>query len=146
ARPGGAEGVEALEVAGHRVVALHPAQHLVAPALDRQVEVRRDARLVSEGVDQRVGPGMRMAGGEAPALDAPGLAGPEQQLGEGDATAVGVDVLADEGDLADTHGGEGGDLLQDLDEGAADLAASGVWHDAEAADVVAALHHGDELA
>src|SRR6185369_13361304 len=145
-RAGGAEGGQSLEVRGDGVVALHPAQHGVAAALDREVEVRCDPLLDPERVDERVGEVVGVARGEPHPLDARDLGDAEQELGEGDAALVGVHVLADEGDLADAHPGERRDLLEHLDEGPAHLAAPGVRDDAEAADVVAALHHGDELA
>ena len=108
--------------------------------------MRGDAGLGAEGVDQRGGEVVGVAGGEAHPLDARDLGDAEEQLGELDAAPVGVHVLADEGHLADADVGQGVDFVKDLDEGPAHLPAAGMRDDAEAADVVAALHHRDELA
>ncbi len=88
---------------------------------------------------------MRVRGGEAHPADPRDLGGAQEQLGEADPAPVAVHVLADQRHLADPDLRELGDLGEHLGERARDLAAAGVGHDAERADVVAALHHGDEL-
>ena len=62
-----------------------------------------------------------------------GLAG-----GEGEVPPVGVDVLAQQGDLGDAVGGEPADLGHDVVDRPADLGAAHGGHDAEGAGVVAA--------
>ena len=59
-------------------------------------------------------------------------------------TAVRVDVLAEQRDLAHALGGELHDLHQHVFEGPADLLAAGVRHDAVGAVLGAALHDRDE--
>ena len=57
---------------------------------------------------------------------------------------IGIDVLADERDLADARAREMGDLAEDCGDRARGLGAAGVRHDAKRAELVAALLHGDE--
>ena len=57
-----------------------------------------------------------------------GLAGGQREV-----AAVGVDVLAEQRDLGDAVGGQGVDLVDDVGERPADLAAPHGRHDAEGA-------------
>ena len=76
--------------------------------------------------------------------------GGADQIGEPDRSAtsvepmIGVDVLAEQGDLAHARVGKTRDLVENGGEGARGLGAARVRHDAERAELVAALLHGDE--
>ncbi len=58
--------------------------------------------------------------------------------------AIGVDVLADERDLAHAGVDEPSRLGDDVGDGPRDLGAARIGHDAERAELVAAFLHGDE--
>ena len=57
---------------------------------------------------------------------------------------IGVDVLADERDFAHARAREAGDLVEDLSHRPRGLGAAGIRHDAERAELVAALLHRHE--
>ena len=57
---------------------------------------------------------------------------------------IGVDVLSEQGDLSHPGAGEARDLIENGGGGARCLGAAGVRHDAERAELVAALLHGHE--
>ena len=122
----------------------HAREHGIGPMLHGQVEVRHQLRDVAEALDQFSGQVHRMAGGETD----PGKAGhgsdAANERRERAPSGVGVDVLADERDLADADADEGVDLADDLRVGTRDLATARVRDDAKRADVVAALHREDE--
>ena len=92
--------------------------------------------------DDVVGERRRVRAGEAHPLQALDLAAGAQQLAErepvAELDAVGVDVLAEQGDLDDALGDERLDLGEDLARPAVLLLAAQARHDAERAGVVAA--------
>src|ERR1700722_3880368 len=57
---------------------------------------------------------------------------------------IGVDVLPEQGDFAYAGVGKAGDLVENVGEGSRSLGSAGVRHDAERAELVAALLHGHE--
>ena len=57
---------------------------------------------------------------------------------------IGVDVLTQQGDLAHAAIRKVRDLVENGGNRARGLCAAGVWHDAERAELVAALLHGYE--
>ena len=91
-----------------------------------------------------------MAGGVAQPRDARHLGDAMQQPAERPGAAVrafaviGVDVLADQRDLAHAGIGEPLDLGDDLGDRPRDFGAARIGHDAEGAELVAAFLHGDE--
>ena len=91
-----------------------------------------------------------MAGGVAQPRDAGNVREPVQQPAERRGAAVrvlaviGVDVLADQRDLADAGVGQPLRLGDDLGDRPRHFGAARVGHDAEGAELVAAFLHGDE--
>src|SRR6516164_1938438 len=89
-----------------------------------------------------------MGGGEPDPLDTGDSRYLPQQSGKirlsGALQPVGVDVLAEEGNLLHPLCGELADLLDDLHTAAAHLAPPHVGNDAVGTEVVAPLHDGDE--
>ena len=108
------------QVAVAAVRAAHALEDRVRPGLQRHVEAGHDVAGGRHGLDHVAGEVTRVRGGEADPLQALGLevaAGPEQ-LAERELVAelgaVGVDVLAEQGDLEDAVGGERADLVEDV--------------------------------
>ncbi|MCW0417490.1 hypothetical protein NB689_003244 [Xanthomonas sacchari] len=138
------------------VAALHRAEDAVAAGLHRQVQIVGQLRHVAVGLHQRVAEFQRMRGGEADAADALDLRDAADQqaqvgvlrllagLGVGVGAAVGVDVLAEQVDLAHALRGELCHFHQHVLERAADLLAAGVGHHAERAVFGAAFHDRHE--
>ena len=132
------------------VAALHRAQYAIAARLHRQVQVVGQLRHVAVGLHQRVGELQRVGGGEADPADALDLGqGADQQAQVGAVAiahrpAVGVDVLAQQVDLAHALGGQLGHFHQHVLERAADLGAAGIGHHAERAVLGAAFHDRHE--
>ena len=141
---------EALQVSLGGVAAVHAGEGAVAPRLQREVQVL--AHRVALG-HRRDGLGAEVLGvrrREANAVDAVDRVERAQQVGElrtvlpgAEVAAVGVDVLAEHGDLADAVGGELLDLAHDVAHAPADLGPAHDRHDAERARVVAADLDGD---
>ena len=133
-----------------RIAALHEREHAVGAALHRQVQVVGELRHVGERLDQAVVELERVRGGEADALDARHARHVVDERRQIEAravshrAAVGVDVLAEQRDLAHALGGELPHLLEHRVEAAADFLAARVGHDAEAAVLAAAFHDRDE--
>ena len=135
------------------VATLHRRQHPVAARLHRQVQIVGQLRHVAVGLHQRVGELQRVRGGEADAVDAVDLGdGADQQaeisqlIGAVHRPAVGVDVLAQQVDLAHALSGQAHHFHQHVLERAADLGTTGVGHHAEAAVLAAAFHDRDKRA
>lgn len=99
-------------------------------------------------IDDALAEFARVAGGEADALHARHFVHVFQQQREigdfavGHRAAVGVDVLAQQGDFLHALRGQAGDLGQHVVEGAADLLAAGIGHHAEGAVLGTAFHDG----
>ena len=132
------------------VAALHRREDAVAARLHRQVQEVGQLRHVAVGVHQRVAELQRVRGGEADAADAVDLGyGADQQAQVRDfavavGPAIGVDVLAQQVDLAHALGGELRHFHQHVLERPADLGAAGVGHHAERAVLGAAFHDRHE--
>ena len=111
------------------------------------MQLRHDVRGLGHGVDDVVGEGGRVRAGEADALQALDVAAGAQQLGEGlpvaELDAVGVHVLAQQGDLDGAVVDERLDLGQDVAGPAVLLLAAQRRDDAEGAGVVAAHRDRD---
>ncbi len=138
---------------------MHRCQNAVAARLQRVVQVLAHRRGRSHRRERLGAHVLGVRAGEAHAANA--LDGPDrvQQLGEHRPQAslgvaclarrqlqiasVAVDVLTEQGDLADTFAGEPLDLGDDIGERTADLGAAHGGNDAERARVVAADLDGD---
>jgi hypothetical protein len=107
-----------------RMSALHRCEDTIGAALHRQVQVVDQRRDIGVGLDQRVGKLHRVRRGVADAVDAGNRGHEMQQFGEIDdialvvLPAIGVDVLAEQVDLAYAARREAGDLGDDVVEGA----------------------------
>jgi hypothetical protein len=140
--------VEHGEIACRRVAAVHRPQHAVVAGLDRQVQERHQLRHVAVGLDQALGHVVGMAGGIAD----PGEAGnegepfdqPLQPAPVG--IAPGVDVLAQQGDLARAGFDQFLRFSDQIVEGTRCFRAAGIRHHAIGAELVAAFLHGQESA
>ena len=120
----------------------HGLQDPVRTRLQRHVQAGHDVRRLRHGVDDVVGEVPGVGGGEADALQALDLTAAAQQFAERAAVPelrpVGVDVLAEQGDLEHPVGDQRADLGQDVAGAAVLLLAAQAGHDAEGAGVVAA--------
>ena len=100
--------------------------------------------------DQVVGHVARMAGGVAQALDAADARQPADQLRQrpraavGAEAVIGIDVLAQQRDLAHAVIGKAARLGLHVGDGSREFRAARVGHHAEGAELVAALLHGQE--
>ena len=110
-----ANAVDDAAVAVHRVAPGHCPQHVVVAALEGDVEVLAQLGEVGAGVDQAFGEVAGVARGEADAGDPVHVVHRSQQVGEGVGAAalrgdagqvasIGVDVLAQQGDLPKAAG------------------------------------------
>ena len=137
-----ADPVDDAEELRAAVGAAHRLEHPVGARLQRHVQARHDVGGLGHRGDDVVGEGGRVRAGEAHPLEALDLAAGAQQLAErepvAELDAVGVDVLAEQGDLDDALGDERLDLGEDLARAAVLLLAAQARHDAERAGVVAA--------
>ena len=102
----------------------------------------------AEAVDQLIGEILRMGGGEADPCDPLDGIDLTQQLGKGDfpriLLPVGVDVLTDQGDLPHPRGRKFPHFGENFAARPADLPTAHMGDDAIGAEIVAALHDGDE--
>src|SRR4029077_12275445 len=103
---------------------------------------------VAERTDEPGREVVGVRGGEADPLDPVDLVDPLEQGGQiggrVEIAPVGVDGLAEQGDLAAAGRGEAADLVDDDLGRVAALPAPGRRHDAEGAELLAALHDRDE--
>ena len=138
------------EIVGAGVAAVHRRENAVGAGLHRQMQLRHQRRQVAMRGDQIVVHVARMAGGVAQPRDAGNFGEPVQQAAErrgaavGALAVIGVDVLADQRDLAHAGVGQPLGLGDDLRDRPRHLGAARVGHDAEGAELVAAFLHGDE--
>ncbi len=120
----------------------HRSQHPVGPGLQRHVQLRHDVRCLRHRGDDVVGELGGVRAGEAHSLQAVDVPARAEQLRErlpvAELDSVGVDVLPQQGDLADAVCHQRLDLGQDLPRPAVLLLAAQARHDAERAGVVAA--------
>ena len=149
----GSEAVDERQVALARVGAAHRLQNPRRARLERQVHVLADGVALGHGRDDRVAEVLRVRAREADALDPLDRVDGAQELAEIRAdvgrqvAAPGVDVLAEERDLAHAVRGEARHLGDDLARAPALLAAAHGRDDAVRAGRVAAhrdLHPGLE--
>ena len=138
---GGARSSQPVHVAIDLVASAHRLQHPVRAGLQREMQLRADRRRFDHRRDrlgtQVLGVGTRVADPLDP-LDPPDRA---QEIGEegastGDVSPVGVDVLAEQRDLADPGGGEHLGFEHQIVERSADLFAAHRRHDAVGAGVI----------
>ena len=124
----------------------HPAEQLVVARLHREVQLLADGGEIAHRPEQ-LGDGVARMGGEEAQPPQAGhtVHGGEQlgQPGTAAGVAVGVDVLAEEGDLADATLHQAVDVLHDLPHRPADLPAADEGDDAVRAHLVASTHHRD---
>ncbi len=138
------------QVVAARVAAVHGGEDAVGSRLHRQVQVGHQRGEVAMRRDQRVVHVTRMAGGVAQAIDARNFGEPEQQFAEApDATVgalavPGVDVLAEQGQLAHAGVRQSCGLRDDRRHRARYFRSASVGDDAEGAELVATLLHGEE--
>ena len=137
---GGAHEGDAGQELLPRVMAVHPFEHRVRPALQREVEVGRKTAHLCGGVQQAGGDNSRLERAEA---DARGrVLDGEQKVGEiPRPVPIGRDVDAGDDDLL-RGGGE--DLRRRAPEGAGAGAAAQIGDDAVGTEVVAAVLDLDE--
>ena len=136
---------EPLEVAVGAVAAVHAGEDVVAPGLERQVQVLAHADALGHRRDRVGAQVLRVRRREPDPLDAVDRVDGAQQVGElravlagAEVAPVGVHVLAEQRDLGDAVGRELLDLVHDVAHPAAHLGAAHQRHDAEGAGVVAA--------
>ena len=149
-RPRGAHARDGVEIVGARVAAVHGGEDAVGAGLHRKVQIGHQARQVAMRRDQALLHVAGMAGGVAQPRDARHFGDAREQLPErpgpavGSFAVIGVDVLADQRDLAHAGLGEPLDLGDDLHDRPRRFGAARIGHDAERAELVAAFLHGDE--
>jgi len=132
---------------GDRVAAVHLGQQIVIGDLKRQMDVLAHLVQAADCVDQVVRKVAGVGRSEADARQPSYRGDPIQQVTEWDAPlrhvlSVGVHRLAQQGHLARAAARQPLDLLKDLGRRAASLAAPCIRHDAEGAELVAAVHDG----
>jgi hypothetical protein len=134
----------------HRVAALHRRQDAVGTRLHRQVQVRDQLGDAAIDVDQALRHFARVGGGVADAFDAGHVGQGLDQKGEVGGipvvrrALVGIDVLAEQGDLAHAALRQRRNLGDHVGEGTRYLLAARIGHDAETAVFRAAFHDRDE--
>ena len=147
-----ADPLDDAAIAIHRVAAAHGLEHGVVAALEGDVEVLAHLGQLGAGVDQPLGEVAGVAGGEANPLHTLDVMDAVQQVGEGvlapplggdarQVAAVGIDVLAQQGDLLETAGGQPLHLQPDGAGQARLLLAPHRGHHAVGAALVAAIDH-----
>src|SRR6185369_7734081 len=125
------------------MASIHRLENAIAARLDRQVEVGHEFRIVAKSGDEILAHVARMAGGEAQALDASETGEPGEQpcqrpdLAVGSPTMIGVDVLAEQSDLAHARFGKRACLRFDLHNWTGNLSAARIRNHAEGAELVA---------
>src|SRR4051794_18242076 len=145
---------DAVQVAPAVVRAAHRLEDRTRPRLQRQVDVLAHRRELRMGADDVLAHVLGVRARVAQAVEPRDRVQGAQQLGEGAALGtqvapVGVDVLAQQGDLARAVGDLGADLVDELVERPRDLQPARGGNDAVRAAAVAAdrdLHPGLELA
>ena len=143
-RPRAADPLHQAQIVFGRVPPVHRLQHPVRPRLHRQMQEGHQRVQFAMGGDQRLIHVAGVAGGVADAGDATNLGQPPRQPGQAAFAGVGVDVLAQEGELAHALGRQMFGLGQDRLHRPGVFRAAGIGHHAEGAELVAALLHGEE--
>ena len=149
--PRGAQPLDDAQIIGAGVAAVHRGENAVGAGLHRQMQMRHQRRQIAMRGDQTRRP-CRADGWWCSA------AARCREFRRGDAAArracqarpsgafavIGVDVLADQRDLAHAGIGEPLGFGDDLRDRPRDFGAARIGHDAEGAELVAAFLHGDE--
>ena len=132
------------------MLAVHQPQDAVRARLHRQVQIGHQGLKIGVGGDQVLAHVVGVAGGVADAVQPRHLG---QRIGEArqrprlpvrTVAVIGVDVLAQQGDLAHAAPGQRPRLLQHLEHRPRPFGAARIGHHAEGAELVAALLHGQE--
>ena len=141
-----ADALDQPQVACGAVPAVHRLQHPVAARLHRQMQEGHQLRLVAMRGDQVVGHVVRMRGGVADPRQSLDAREPPHQGGEAGSgrVAVGVDVLPEQRDLDHAPVDQRAGFRLDARGRPRYLAAAGIGHDAEGAELVAAFLHGEK--
>ena len=147
---GGAKTVDDAAIIIGGMFAVHGRQDPVGAGLHRKMHERHQRGEIAMGCDQRIIDITGMAGGVAQPHDTFDFGEMVQQPAQrpgppvGAFTVIGVDVLANERDLAHAVVGESLHVVDDLRHRARDFRAARIGHDAEGAELVATFLHGDE--
>ena len=132
------------------MLAVHQPQDAVRARLHRQVQIGHQGLKIGVGGDKVVPHVVGVAGGVADAIQPRHLGQGVGQARQGPWLSVrpfaviGVDVLAQQGDLAHAAPGQRPRLLQHLHDRPRPFGAARIGHHAEGAELVAALLHGQE--
>ena len=132
------------QVLGAVVVAVHGLQNPVVARLEGQMELLADLGVFGDGVKELVAGVAGMGGHEAQAEFAGDLSHRRHQIGkihpQTQILAVGIDVLAQKGDLLVAGGDQLPALFQNVLRLTGALPSPDVGHDAVGAEIVAAVH------
>ena len=146
-RHGRAGGPDLLQVLLPGVTPVHGLQHPAVPRLDGEVELPGHMGAPGHGLEELVPGVLGVAGHEADQVVPGDLVDLREEVGEIhgglQVLAVGVDVLAQEGDVLVPLVHQLPDLRQDVPRLPAPLPAPDIGDDAVGAEVVAAVHDGD---
>ena len=138
------------EIVGGGVAAVHRLEDAVGAGLHRQMQVGHQLPEIAMRGDQFVVHVAGVAGGVAQARDAGDVCKPMQQPSQAPRSAVRpfavprIDVLTEQGDLANAGVGQPLGFGDDLRDRARYFRAARIGHDAEGAELVAAFLHGEE--
>ena len=132
-----------LEILADRVAALHPQKHRIAAVLRRDMEILANLGEIADGADQLGRHVARIIRDKLDPVEAVDGVEIVEKIGEARrpsavAPLVGVDRLADEGDLAAALGNELRGLGEDRRRGARLLRPADARHDTKRAELVAA--------
>jgi hypothetical protein len=132
------------------IASVHGGEDAVGTRLHRQVQIGHQLAQIAMGRDQARLHVAGMTGGVTQAGDLRQFGHALEQSSERPGPAVGafamigIDVLADQRDLAHARVGETLDLGQDVHHRPRHFCPARIGHDAERAELVAAFLHGDE--
>src|SRR5690606_35164486 len=141
---GGTETLDQPQIAVGGMAAVHSLEHSVAATLHRQVEERHQLLDLAVRSNQSLSDVMGIAGGVPASPDLRELGNLSDQVVEGEGLSPvvagpGVDVLAEQGDLACTVLDQFLGFLQQIIERPRNFGAAGVGNDAIGAELVAAF-------
>ncbi len=149
-RPRRAQAIDDAAIIVDRMAAIHRLEHAVRARLHRQMQERHQLFDIAMRLDQLVVHIARMRGRVAQPLEPRQLGERANEPAEAphcaiDAVAViGVDVLAQERDLARARGDEPLGFGDHRRGGAREFGAARIGHDAEGAEFIAAFLHREE--
>ncbi len=147
--PGRAQTSDLGSVLERRIPPFHGRENPVGSALDRQMQVGGQFRLLPEGPDEAVTQLDRVGCRKSDPLDGIDGRGIVDEIGEitpdsPPVRLIGVHVLPEKGDLPHTGFCERPDLRQNVGEGPVRLLPPGIGNDAKTAVLAAALHDRHE--